>query len=130
VNGPGPDSAARGDVAGAAARASVLNNPETVLAEHLKIEARMAPAIRRRLLRPQQTHDTFLKFKEWLAEREEPRIVRAPPRRHTRVARPVPSGCRRFVSGSPSKKHVRRNAPEERGLLVDRAHASWLRMRH
>jgi uncharacterized protein (DUF433 family) len=56
----------------AAARAYVLNNPETVLAEHLKIEARLAegnpPAV---IERARQTHATFLSFKEWLARRQE-----------------------------------------------------------
>jgi uncharacterized protein (DUF433 family) len=55
----------------AAARAYVLNNPETVLAQHLKIEARMAagnpPDVIEKAI---QTHATFLRFKEWLAQRE------------------------------------------------------------
>jgi len=56
----------------AAARAYVLNNAETVLAEHLKIEARMAagnpPEV---IAKAKETHATFLRFKDWLAQREE-----------------------------------------------------------
>ena len=52
----------------AAARAYVLNNPEAVLAEHLRIEARMAagnpPEVAERA---QHTRDTFQRFKAWLA---------------------------------------------------------------
>jgi uncharacterized protein (DUF433 family) len=56
----------------AAARAYVLNNPEDVLAEHLKIEERMAAGNSPQVIeRAQQTHATFLRFKEWLAERDE-----------------------------------------------------------
>jgi uncharacterized protein (DUF433 family) len=55
----------------AAARAYVLSNPDTVLAEHLKIEERMAagnpPQVRERAERAKAT---FQHFKRWLAERE------------------------------------------------------------
>ena len=55
----------------AAARAYVLNNPEEVLAQHLKIEARMAegnpPEV---IAKAKATHNTFVNFKKWLAERE------------------------------------------------------------
>jgi uncharacterized protein (DUF433 family) len=55
----------------AAARAYVLSNPETVLAEHLKIEERMAagnpPEVRQQA---ERARSTFKSFKEWLAERE------------------------------------------------------------
>jgi uncharacterized protein (DUF433 family) len=55
----------------AAARAYVLSNPETVLAEHLKIEERMAagnpPEVRQQA---ERARTTFKSFKEWLAERE------------------------------------------------------------
>src|SRR5436853_7725432 len=51
----------------AAARAYVLTNPETVLAEHLKIEERLAadnpPEVREKA---EQTKATFLRFKQWL----------------------------------------------------------------
>jgi uncharacterized protein (DUF433 family) len=56
----------------AAARAYVLNNAECVLAEHLKIEARMAagnpPEV---VAKAKETHATFLRFKNWLAQRAE-----------------------------------------------------------
>ncbi len=56
----------------AAARAYVLSNPDSVLAEHLRIEERMAegnpPQVSERA---KHTHDTFMRFKEWLARREE-----------------------------------------------------------
>jgi uncharacterized protein (DUF433 family) len=56
----------------AAARAYVLNNPEIVLSEHLKIEARMTAGNPPEVVeRAKQTHATFLSFKEWLADREE-----------------------------------------------------------
>ncbi len=55
----------------AAARAYVLSNPETVLAEHLKIEERMAagnpPEVRQQA---ERARSTFKSFKVWLAERE------------------------------------------------------------
>ena len=55
----------------AAARAFVLRNPETVLAQHLKIEERLAsgnsPQVRETAGRAMAT---FKSFKEWLAERE------------------------------------------------------------
>ena len=56
----------------AAARAHVLNNADTVLAEHLKIEARMAvgnpPDV---VERAKQTHATFVRFKDWLTKRQQ-----------------------------------------------------------
>jgi uncharacterized protein (DUF433 family) len=59
----------------AAARAYVLNNPDTVLAEHLRIEARMASGNPPQVIeQAKQTHATFLRFKEWLTEREEAEI--------------------------------------------------------
>jgi uncharacterized protein (DUF433 family) len=55
----------------AAARAYVLSNPDTVLAEHLKIEERLAagnpPEVRERAGRAKETLQSF---KRWLAERE------------------------------------------------------------
>jgi uncharacterized protein (DUF433 family) len=55
----------------AAARAYVLNNPDTVLAEHLKIEERLAagnpPEVREQA---ERTRAAFQSFKRWLAERE------------------------------------------------------------
>jgi uncharacterized protein (DUF433 family) len=56
----------------AAARAYVLNNPDTVLARHLDIEARIAagnpPEV---IARAKQTHAVFLRFKDWLAKRQQ-----------------------------------------------------------
>ena len=55
----------------AAARAYVLNNPEEVLAQHLKIEARMAEGNPPEVIEAARvTHTTFLNFKNWLSERE------------------------------------------------------------
>src|SRR5207244_12124834 len=55
----------------AAARAYVLSNPDTVLAEHLKIEARMAtgnpPHVREQAERAKSTFQTF---QHWLAAKE------------------------------------------------------------
>lgn len=55
----------------AAARAYVLNNPDTVLAEHLRIEEKMAagnpPEVRQQA---ERAKSTFNRFKEWQAERE------------------------------------------------------------
>jgi uncharacterized protein (DUF433 family) len=55
----------------AAARAYVLRNPETVLAQHLKIEERLAaenpPQVREAAERAMAT---FKSFKEWLIERQ------------------------------------------------------------
>src|SRR5271167_1273186 len=56
----------------AAARAYVLNNPDTVLTEHLKIEAKMAVGNPPEVIeQAKQTHATFMSFKEWLAERKQ-----------------------------------------------------------
>ena len=55
----------------AAARAFVLNNPDTVLAEHLKIEARMAAGNPPEVIeQAKRTRASFLRFRDWLAERE------------------------------------------------------------
>src|SRR6516164_10529896 len=49
----------------AAARAYVLNNPDTVLERHLQIEARLAAGNPPEVIeRAKQTHATFLKFKD------------------------------------------------------------------
>ena len=56
----------------AAARAYVLNNPETILARHLDIEARMAAGNPPEVIeRAEQIHAAFLRFKDWVAERRE-----------------------------------------------------------
>jgi uncharacterized protein (DUF433 family) len=54
----------------AAARAYVLNHPDTVLAEHLRIEARMAAGNPPEVIEhAERAHATFLSFKDWLAAR-------------------------------------------------------------
>src|SRR5438067_9700370 len=54
----------------AAARAYVLNNPDTVLTEHLRIEARMAAGNPPQVIeQAKQTRAAFLSFKDWLARR-------------------------------------------------------------
>lgn len=54
----------------AAARAYVLNHADTVLAEHLKIEARIAagnsPSVGEKA---KKTHEDFVRFREWLDQR-------------------------------------------------------------
>jgi uncharacterized protein (DUF433 family) len=56
----------------AAARAYVLNNPETVLAEHLRIDARMAIGNAPEVIeRAKKTHAAFVSFKEWLVQRQQ-----------------------------------------------------------
>ena len=55
----------------AAARAYVLQNPETVLAEHLRIEARLTVGNPPQVIeQATRTRETFLSFKKWLAERQ------------------------------------------------------------
>ena len=55
----------------AAARAYVLNNPD-VLAAHLRIEARMAAGNTPEVIeQAKKTHETFLRFKDWLAKRQQ-----------------------------------------------------------
>ncbi len=56
----------------AAARAYVLNHPDTVLAEHLKIEERMAQGNPPEVIeRAKHTQAILQKFREWLARRDE-----------------------------------------------------------
>jgi uncharacterized protein (DUF433 family) len=55
----------------AAARAYVLSNPDTVLAEHLKIEQKMAVGNPSEVRdQAERAQSTFKSFKEWLAERD------------------------------------------------------------
>jgi uncharacterized protein (DUF433 family) len=55
----------------AAARSYVLRNPDTVLAGHLEIEARMAAGNPPEVIeRAKQTQDIFVRFKTWLDERD------------------------------------------------------------
>jgi hypothetical protein len=55
----------------AAARAYVLRNPDTVLAEHLRIEASLTaenpPEVKEQAAR---ARSTFASFKEWLRQKE------------------------------------------------------------
>jgi uncharacterized protein (DUF433 family) len=56
----------------AAARAHVLNNADTVLAEHLRIEARMSAGNPPEIIeQAQKTHAAFMRFKEWLDQRRQ-----------------------------------------------------------
>jgi uncharacterized protein (DUF433 family) len=56
----------------AAARAYVLNHADTVLARHFEIEAKIdlgnPPEV---IERAEKTHAEFVRFKNWLAEREQ-----------------------------------------------------------
>lgn len=55
----------------AAARAYVLNNAEAVLAEHLRIEERMASGNPPEMIEEaKRTQDVLRRFKDWLAERQ------------------------------------------------------------
>ncbi len=55
-----------------AARAYVLNHPETVLAGHLKIEDRMAAGQPPEVIeQAKRTHAIFVDFQAWLAGREQ-----------------------------------------------------------
>lgn len=55
----------------AVARAYALNHADTVLAEHLQIEARIAagnlPSVAEKA---KKTHEAFVKFRRWLDERD------------------------------------------------------------
>jgi uncharacterized protein (DUF433 family) len=54
-----------------AARAYILSNPDTVLAEHLKIEERMATGNAPEVIEQAQRAKSTLKtFKQWLADKE------------------------------------------------------------
>lgn len=52
----------------------MLDHADTVLAEHLKIEARIAagnlPSVAEKA---KKTHDAFMKFREWLDQRDRAR---------------------------------------------------------
>ncbi len=55
----------------AAARAYVLNNFQTVWAQHIEIEARMAAGNPPEVIEAaKKTHAQFLAFREWLTERK------------------------------------------------------------
>jgi uncharacterized protein (DUF433 family) len=54
-----------------AARAYVLNNPDTVLATHMQIEARIAAGNPPEVIeQAKRTHARFVQFKEWLEKRK------------------------------------------------------------
>ena len=54
----------------AAARAFILNHPDTVLARHLEIEKRIAAGNPPEVIeQAKRTHEAFLGFKQWLDER-------------------------------------------------------------
>jgi uncharacterized protein (DUF433 family) len=56
----------------AAARAYVLNHADTVLARHLEIEAKIDLGNPAEVIeRAKRTHADFVRFKNWLAEREQ-----------------------------------------------------------
>lgn len=56
----------------AAARAYVLNHPETILAQHLAIEARMAQGNPPEVIeQASRLHVTFLAFKDWVAKQRQ-----------------------------------------------------------
>lgn len=55
----------------AAARAYVLNNADTVLANHMKIEARIAAGNPPEVIeQAKRTHERFMQFKDWLEKRK------------------------------------------------------------
>ncbi len=55
----------------AAARAYAFNNPDTMLARHMRIEERMAARNSPEAAeQARRTHETFQSFKRWLAERK------------------------------------------------------------
>jgi len=56
----------------AAARAYVLNHPDTILAQHLRVETRMAKGNLPEVIeQAERLHATFLQFKEWAARRRQ-----------------------------------------------------------
>lgn len=77
----------------AAARAHVLHHADTVLAQHLEIEARIAagnpPSV---IEKAKKTHEDFVKFRQWLAERD---LGRATPNA-------LPSSSSAAVNGLPA----------------------------
>jgi len=57
----------------AAARAYVLSNPDTVLAEHMKIEARLSVGNPPEVIeQAKRAKETFKRFREWLAKNPVP----------------------------------------------------------
>lgn len=67
----------------AAARAYVLNNADTVLAQYLRIDERIAAGIAAQdVQKATGEKGTFLKFKEWLALQDEAAAQEAQPNGH------------------------------------------------
>ncbi|HEX7448951.1 MAG TPA: hypothetical protein VF306_15465 [Pirellulales bacterium] len=77
----------------AAARAYALHHADKMLAEHLEVEVRIAagnpPSV---LDQAKKTHDAFVKFRQWLGEREQQRAIA------DRATPPSPPG----VNGLPA----------------------------
>jgi len=72
----------------AAARAFVLGHADVVLATHLKIEARMAAGNPPEVIeRAKETHETFVQFKDWLAQQQHDADAHPP----AHGVRPLPS---------------------------------------
>ena len=84
----------------AAARAYILCNPDTVLAQHLRIEEKIAagnsPEIRERA---KETRATFLRFREWLAEREKEAQQRLRTLTPRGLGTTAPAPCQHFANG-------------------------------
>lgn len=73
----------------AAARAYVLNHPDEVLAEHLKIEAKIAAGNPAAVTeRAQRTHEIFEQFRKCIADRDRASNPQAVPSSGERPTRP------------------------------------------
>ena len=89
----------------AAARAYVLNNADSVLETHMKIEDRIAAGNPPEVIeQAKRTHERFMQFKEWLekrkkAEAEEKRVLSDQPATAT-----FPS-FQEWLNSQPSPEH-------------------------
>ncbi len=84
----------------AAARAYVLANPETVLAEHIKIEERLAAHNPSEVREPaERAKTTFQRFRQWLAERH---AANGPEGQSEDTAAPFPS-FREWLATHPGR---------------------------
>ena len=114
----------------AAARAYILNNLETVLAGHLKIEARIAAGNPPEVIeQAEKTHETFSRFKEWIDHREKS-TAEENAGESTSMSGRAGVAFRRSASGSLKKSRGRWKVRDMRGLLADvnvAAHAQSLR---
>lgn len=62
-----------------AARAYILNHPDTVLSRHLEIEARMAEGNPPEVIeQAERLHATFLRFKDWVMQQRQAREAEEP----------------------------------------------------